>query len=138
MSLSSSLPDPAVQLPARRYLVRTAAFMGLYAVLNVAAILGAFDAWVGTAMGWLLALAVASPVAGQIWAVLRLTAESDEYMRALWAKRFILSAGVAMVLWSAWGFGESYAAAPHLQGWLIVPLFWLVSAVVWPFVRSSR
>lgn len=129
---------PALASPSRRYATRTLAFMALYALLNVGAIFGVFDAWIGTAAGWVLAMAVALPLAGQIWALLRLVAESDEYMRVIWAKRFILSAGIAMVICSAWGFGETYANAPHLKAWLIFPLFWAVSAVVWPFVRSSR
>lgn len=127
-----------VASPNRLYVQRTLAFMALYAVLNIGAMLGLFDAWIGTPAGWVLALAVALPLAGQIWALLRLVADSDEYMRVIWAKRFILSAGIAMVVCSAWGFGETYAQAPGVPAWLIFPLFWAVSAVVWPFVRSSR
>lgn len=128
----------APQSPDRRYVSRTLFFMAIYAALNIGAIVGVFDAWIGTPAGWVLALAVALPLAGQIWALLRLVADSDEYLRVIWAKRFILSAGIAMVICSLWGFGETYANAPGMQAWLIFPLFWVVSAVVWPFVRSSR
>lgn len=133
-----SASAPALASPDRRYAIRTLAFMAVYVLLNMGAILGLFDAWIGTSAGWVLAVAVVLPLAGQIWALLRLVAESDEYMRVIWAKRVIVSAGVAMVICSAWGFGQAYASAPPLQGWLIFPLFWAVSAVVWPFVRSSR
>ena len=128
----------ATQSPDRRYVFRTLFFMAIYAALNIGAIVGVFDAWIGTPAGWVLALAVALPLAGQIWALLRLVADSDEYLRVIWAKRVILSAGIAMVICSLWGFGETYANAPRMQAWLIFPLFWVVSAVVWPFVRSSR
>lgn len=121
----------------RRYLARTAAFMTGYVAANVAAILGAFDdvrGWGAYALG----LAIAAPVAGQIWATLALIRDSDEFVRALTAKRFILASGLAMALFSAWGFMESYADAPHAPGWLIYPLFWGLYGVVTPFVRTSR
>lgn len=122
----------------RRYVLRTMAFMGGYAAVNVAAIFGAFDDLKNPVAAWTLALVVAAPVAGQIWATLTLMKESDEFVRGIIAKQFIISAGLTMTLFSAWGFGESYAGAPHAQGWLIYPLFWAVFCVVAPFVRSSR
>lgn len=138
MSVLASPRSAAVSSSTRRYVVRTMGFMAAYCLLNLAAIFGVFDAWIGTPTGWVLALAVALPIAGQAWALLRLIVDSDEFLRVLWAKRVIWSAGVVMVVCTAWGFGESYANAPHLNAWLIFPLFWAVSAVVWPFVRSSR
>jgi hypothetical protein len=77
-------------------------------------------------------------VAGQIWTTLALMDESDEFVRALTARRFIVAAGLSMALFSAWGFAESYADAPHAPGWFIFPLFWLAFGVVSPFVRSTR
>ena len=105
--------------------------------VNIAAIFGAFDD-IGPAAAWVLALAVAAPVAGQLWALLALMRDSDEFVRAVEAKRFILAAGTAIALFSAWGFGESYANAPHAPGWLVFPLFWAIYGAVSPFVRTSR
>ena len=122
----------------KRYLFRTFAFMGGYVAVNVAAIFGAFDEIIGRPVAWALALAVAGPVAGQIWATLMLMRDSDEFVRGVTAKQFILSSGIAMALATAWGFGESYAGAPHVPAWLIYPLFWAVFGVVAPFVRSSN
>lgn len=122
----------------RSYLVRTAWSMGLYVLINVAAIVGVFDALVGQPAGWAIAALLGLSVAAQIWATLRLMAQSDEYLRAIVAKCFILAAGAAMALWTAWGFGESYAAAPHLPGWLLYPVFWGIYALVSPFVRKSH
>ena len=127
----------SVDLAHRRYVFRTLGFMGGYVGINLAAIFGAFDD-VQRPGAWALALAVAAPVAGQIWATLMLMRDSDEYVRALTAKRFIVAAGVAMALFSAWGFGESYAEAPHVPGWMIYPLFWAAFGVVSPFVRTTR
>lgn len=129
------LPPPST---VRTYIVRTFSFMGIYILINVAAILGLFDSVLGQPAGWVIAAAVALPVAGQIWATLRLMAESDEYVRVIVAKCFILAAGATMTLWTAWGFGETYAAAPHIPGWLIYPFFWAMYALASPFVRTSK
>lgn len=122
----------------RRYVVRTVAFMSGYVAINVAAIFGAFDDIGSPVAAWALALAVSAPVVGQIWATLSLMRESDEFVRAVTAKQFILAAGLAMAVASVWGFGESYADAPHIPAWIIYPLFWACFGLVAPFVRGSR
>ncbi|MNK13180.1 hypothetical protein D3C87_312630 [compost metagenome] len=122
----------------RRYFVRTMAFMSGYVAVMLATIFGAFDAIQGKPVAWVLALAVSAPIAGQIWATLSFMRDSDEYVRAVTAKQFIVAAGVAMALFSAWGFGESFAGAPHAEGWLIYPLFWALFGCVAPMVRSSN
>ena len=122
----------------RRYVVRTMGFMSGYVAINVAAIFGAFDDIGSPVAAWLLALSVSAPVVGQIWATLALMHESDEFVRAVTAKQFILAAGLAMAIASVWGFGESYADAPHIPAWIIYPLFWACFGLIAPFVRSSR
>lgn len=122
----------------RRYFVRTMAFMIPYALVNVAAIFGAFDEIIGKPAAWVLAFAVAAPMVGQIRATLSLIRDSDEFVRALTAKQFIVSAGLAMAVASLWGFGESYAGAYHLPAWLIYPLFWFFWGVSAPFIRTSK
>ena len=122
----------------RKYVFRTMAFMSGYVAINVAAIFGAFDDIASTPAAWALALAVSAPVVGQIWATLSLMKDSDEFVRAVTAKQFILASGLAMAIASVWGFGESYADAPHADAWLIYPLFWACFGLVAPFIRSSR
>ena len=122
----------------RRYVVRTMAFMSGYVAVNVAAIFGAFDDITTPVAAWALALTVSAPVIGQIWATLALMRESDEFVRAVVAKQFILASGLAMAIASVWGFGESYAAAPHIPAWIIYPLFWACFGVIAPFVKSSN
>ncbi len=122
----------------RRYALRTWSFMGVYIALNLAAIEGVFDRLTGQPGAWLLALAISAPIAGQFWATLALMAQSDEYIRALTAKRFILAAGLSMALFSTWGFAESYASAPHVPGWMIYPLFWVSFGLISPLVRTTR
>ena len=122
----------------RRYRLRTMAFTLPYVAVNVAAIFGVFDQIVGKPAAWVLAAAVAAPIVGWIWAILSLMRDSDEFVRAVMAKRFIVAAGAAMAIAAFWGFGESYADAPHLPSWLIFPLFWACMAVLTPFFRTSR
>ncbi|MBL8553799.1 MAG: hypothetical protein JNL41_05935 [Phenylobacterium sp.] len=125
--------DPA----HRRYVIRTMAFMAGYVAINAAAIAGAFDDRQAPG-SYLLGLAVAAPIAGQLWATLAPMRDSDEFVRLLTAKRFILASGVAMALFSAWGFLESYAGATHIPGWMIYPLFWACFGAISPFVRTTR
>ncbi len=122
----------------RKYVLRTMAFMSGYVAINVAAIFGAFDDITSTPAAWALALAVSAPVVGQIWATLSLMRDSDEFVRAVTAKQFIVAAGIAMAAATVWGFGESYADAPHIPAWIIYPLFWACFGLVAPFIRSSR
>ncbi len=121
-----------------RYVFRTMAFMSGYVAVNVAAIFGAFDDITSPVAAWALALTVSAPVIGQIWATLALMNESDEFVRAVTGKQFILAAGVAMAIASVWGFGESYADAPHIPAWIIYPLFWACFGLIAPFVKSSN
>jgi len=121
----------------RRYVTRTWIFMGAYVALNLGAMFDILDS-VEPPGTWLLAAAVAAQIAGQIWATLAFIRESDEYVRAITAKRFIVGSGLAMALFSFWGFLESYADAAHVPGWMIYPLFWLCFGAVSPFLRKTR
>ncbi|WP_295184507.1 hypothetical protein [uncultured Brevundimonas sp.] len=123
----------------RRYLIRTMAFTAPYVAICVAMMTtDALDELMGKPAAWILAAAVSAPVIGQIWATLALMRESDEFVRGVTAKQFIVAAGLAMAVAAFWGFGESFAGAPHMQTWLIVPVFWALYGVVSPFIRSSR
>ena len=126
--------DPA----HKRYVIRTNMFMAGYVAANLAAIFGAFDEIIGKSAGIVLGLCVAAPIAGQLWATVALMNESDEFVRALTAKRFVVASGLAMALFSGWGFAETYGDAPHAPGWLIYPLFWGLFGLVSPFLKSSR
>jgi hypothetical protein len=134
MIASLELPAAAA---ARKYHLRTALFMGGYIAVNTAAITGAFDNMrpPGT---WAFALVVAAPVIGQIGSLLAWMRDSDEFVRGLAAKRFIVAAGIALALSSAWGFMELYAGAPHLSAALVFPLFCVAFGMVTPLIRSTN
>lgn len=133
-----SIWDKNTPPAARRYVIRTIAFMAGYVAVNVATQLGAFDDIQGKPAAWGLAAAVTAPVIGQLWATLSLMNESDEFMRALTAKQFILATFLVMAIATLWGFGETYADAPHIPAWFVYPLLWACFGLVAPFVRSSK
>lgn len=122
----------------KRYALRTAGFMLGYVGAMAGTLFGAFDDVQGQPAAWALAAAVTAPIIGQIWATLSLMRESDEFVRTVIAKRFILAAGLAMAVATFWGFGESFADAPHVPAWFIYPLFWAAFGLATPLVRSSR
>ncbi|MFN3557850.1 MAG: hypothetical protein ACK4UQ_01090 [Brevundimonas sp.] len=123
----------------RRYIIRTWAFMVPYMLVCISMMLtDAFDEIIGKPAGWGLAAAISAPVIGQLWATLSLMRESDEFVRAVSAKQFILAAGLAMALATFWGFAETFANAPHLPGWLIYAAFWGLYGLVSPFIRTSN
>ncbi|GGK05104.1 hypothetical protein [Pseudomonas matsuisoli] len=123
---------------ATRHLLYSMFFTLLYVAIHLLAIVGVFDAIIGHAAGWFLAIAAALPVAGWLWVTLRIMDSSDEYLRALMGRRLLLAVGLTMTVLSVWGFGESYANAPHLPVFLACPLLFLAFAVVSPFVRQTR
>lgn len=123
----------------RKYVIRTLAFMIPYMALCISMMVSdAFDDVIGTSGAWLLAVAVSAPVIGQIWATLSLMRDSDEFVRAVTAKQFIVASGLAMAVATFWGFGETFAEAPHIPAWMIYPLFWAAFGIVSPFIRDSN
>lgn len=121
--------------PMRTYVIRTVLFMGGYVAVNVAAIFGAFDD-VARPGSYILALAVAAPVAGHIWALLDCMKNADEYVRGILARPFIVAAGLAVAVFTGWGFLTEYADVPHAPGWLIYPLLWAMFGLTAPFTHK--
>ena len=122
---------------AKAYTFRTVFFMLGYVVALVLAVSGALDN-IGGVSGWILAAAVAAPVAGQIWATLVFIRDSDEFVAGVTAKRFILAAGMTFALSVFWGFAEKFAEAPHVEGWWVYVVFWGLMGFMPVFIRSSR
>ncbi len=122
---------------AKAYTFRTVFFMLGYVVALVLAVSGALDP-IGGVSGWILAAAVAAPVAGQIWATLAFIRDSDEFVAGVTAKRFILAAGMTFALSVFWGFAEKFAEAPHVEGWWVYVVFWGLMGFMPVFIRSSR
>lgn len=121
----------------RKYLIRAFLFLGAYVAMNVAAITGAFDGMKPRG-AWGFSLVVAAPIIGHIWSYLVWMRDSDEFVRTLAAKRFIVATGVTLAITSIWGFMELYAKAPHVSPAMVYPLLWAAFGIVTPFIRTSH
>lgn len=119
------------------YPLRFTGFIVGYLAFNLAAITGAFTGArpPGT---WALAVVVCAPVVGLIWTHLAWLRDSDEFVRAVHAKRMIVALGITMAIASAWGFMEIYAGVLHVSPAMILPLFYAAYGLVSPFIRTSH
>ncbi|MEO1040897.1 MAG: hypothetical protein AAFX52_01275 [Pseudomonadota bacterium] len=122
--------------PITTYSLRTALFMALYVVLNIAAIVGLFDN-IAPPATYILALAVTAPVVGQLWAVLDLMRTADEFIVRRVARPFIVSSVLAVAVFTGWGFMTEYASIPAAPGWLIYPLLWFFVLLTSPLMARS-
>ena len=123
--------------PMQTYAIRTLLFMSGYVAVNAAILSGAFDD-VSRPGAYVLALAVAAPVIGHMWATLDCMRQADEYVRARLARPFIVAAGATTALFTAWGYLDALATVPPVIGWAIYPLFWLVYGGTVPFTARTR
>ena len=121
----------------QKFRIRAFLFMGAYVAVNIAAITGAFDDMKPRG-AWGFSLAVAAPVIGHIWSYLIWMRDSDEFVRAITAKRFIVATGVTLAITSIWGFMELYAKAPHISAAMVYPLLWASFGVISPFIRTTH
>jgi putative oxidoreductase len=115
----------------------TLALYGIYVAINVATIFGLFDKLQAPAT-WFVALAVSLPVALHVYVFLTAMRDCDEFLRGLMAKRFIVSAGITMALFTFWGFLESYAGVAHAPGFLVVVVFWGLFGLVSPLIQNTH
>ncbi|HWG17185.1 MAG TPA: hypothetical protein VN678_04945 [Acidobacteriaceae bacterium] len=118
------------------YRLRLAATMATYLIClaTTVRILGRHhpEGWV--AYG--LALLPALPVVGAIGVIgIYLTEEKDEYQRTVIVQSMLWALGLTMATLTVWGFLELFAGVAHFQTYLAFPLFWVMAAVVSPFVR---
>ena len=119
--------------PATKYTLGMILWMSLYAV---AIVFNGFYFRHHTPTGPLLyALAIlpALPVGGSIWAVLRFIEKSDEYVRSVMARRFIVTTGLTLFICTAYGFLENYAGVQHFDLYYVYMLFWICFGLVGAF-----
>lgn len=125
--------------PGRAYVARVAFFMALYVFLIVLVERIDFERdFSQPVLLYLMALGPGVPIVGVIAALLRLMRDSDEYVRALTAKRFVAATGLVYAVGTIWGFLELYAGVPDFPLYLIFAAFWGAYGLVTPFIKSSR
>lgn len=135
MTSTPTISDP--QVVHRRFVTHTVALYSVYSIANIAAIFGAFD-HVPAASNYGFALALGITVATHLWAFVVWLRDSDEFVRTLAAKRFIVATGLTMAFTTTWGFLELYAEAPHFPLALILPVLWGSWGLVTPFIRTTH
>lgn len=72
----------------------------------------------------LLAILPALPLIGVVWALGRLLVEeTDEYLRSLIVRQFMIATGFMLTVTTVWGFLDAFDQVPH------VPMYW--GFIVW-------
>jgi hypothetical protein len=106
-------------------------------------LMAVFGAAYGRAVGWsrpvILGLAFAPSLiaAVQFIVAYRLIAAQDEFVRGLYAKRFLIAGGGVVLVAVAWSGAETVGAR-HMPGWLLYPLFFGLFGALSPLVKASR
>jgi hypothetical protein len=112
--------DPAELAYVRRVIPTMIVYLALIVALPF------LIAWLrptGPAL-WLIALLPAFPLSTVFWFYGQFFVElRDEYIRLLEIRKALIATGIVMMAATAWGFLETYAAAPHLP-LFAVPLAW--------------
>lgn len=115
--------------PAREYALTVSFWLTIYvALIALATWAHNTDAY-SPPLSYLIAMSPALPIGGVILALMRFIDRSDEYVRALTMRRFLVATGLTLFVCSAWGFLESFADAPHLPLWSVFPGFWALYGV---------
>jgi hypothetical protein len=124
--------------PARTYLIRFTPLMIAYVVIlaGVDWLFAHGHAPAGP-LRYLLAAAPGLPVVGVIWAMgAYVAAEPDEFARSVMVQAMLWGLGVTLSVTTVWGFMENFAAAPHLDLYLVFPLFMIAFGIAQPLVRA--
>jgi hypothetical protein len=118
------MTDATMTKPARDYVFSMSLWLTIYVALI------ALATWVHNTGGFpptlsfLIAASPAFPIGGVILAVMRFIDASDEYVRAITVRRFVLATGLTLFACSIWGFLETFAGVTHLPLWIVFPAFW--------------
>lgn len=87
---------------------------------------------------WILAVLPALPLLFVIYVMGRYLIETDEYERMIQTRRMLVALGAMLAVCTVYGFAETFAAAPHLELFLVFPMFcffWGLSCI---FVRFAK
>ncbi len=114
--------------------------MSIAAVAYVAALMLAITGYkqlhLGGVLAYAAALLPALPLAGMFVSMgLYLREETDEFQRQLQIESSLWATGAVLVLCAGWGFLEMFGLAPHVEAWVIVPVWCLVLGVAHVFTR---
>lgn len=132
------MPQKKLAPAIRRYILRFFTAMTLYVIFLVGAV-WAFPRYHPTGLlAYLLAILPALPIMAVIGVVaLYVTEEQDEFQRALLVRALLWGIGLTLAATTAWGFLEVFSLAPHLDLYLVFPLFCVLAAAANGIVRLN-
>lgn len=109
----------------RRYTYRFLTLMLFYMVFLVAAVWTFAHRHPAGPPAYGLAVLPALPIVGMLIVVgLYLAEEKDEFLRNLFVQSMVWGIGATLALTTVWGFLELFVNIPHLQPYLVFPIFW--------------
>ena len=123
---------------SRAYLRRFVPMMMLYVVILVG------DVWLDSrttlprALAFVLAILPALPLIGVVWAFGRLLVEeTDEYLRSLTVRQFLVATAFMLSATSVWGFLDLFGQVPHAPlHWAFI--LWCVGLAIGTLVNELR
>ncbi|HEY1607018.1 MAG TPA: hypothetical protein VGF77_15630 [Allosphingosinicella sp.] len=122
----------------RAYLRRFLPLMALYMLIVAGEVW--LDDRITPARPLAIALAIlpALPLIGVVWAFGRLLVEeSDEYLRSLTVRQFMIATGFMLCATSIWGFLDAFGQVPHMpMYWAFI--LWCVGLGVGTLVNEMR
>lgn len=120
----------------RRYTYRFTVLMLFYVVFLVAAVWTFSRHDPAGLPAYSLALLPASPIVAMLVVVgLYLAEESDEFLRNLFVQSMVWGIGATLTVTTVRGFLELFVPVPHLQPYLVFPIFWAFVGVATCILR---
>ena len=87
-------------------------------------------------LAYVAALLPALPLAGMFVSMgLYLGEETDEFQRRVQVESSLWATGGVLILCAGWGFLEMFGLAPHIEAWILVPVWAFFMGVANLFVR---
>ena len=137
MSIATPLPMTP-QRAKRRYFIGFAISMSLYLVLVFGVSLAIRRLGIEGAALYALAILPSLPLIYSIYVMGRYLIEMDEYQRAMQTRRIIAGIGATLSVCSFWGFLELFAHTPHLDLYLVYPIFCVFWGLSCVFIRTVK
>jgi hypothetical protein len=128
-----------MRAPYRRYVLRFMPAMFAYVLLLMAAVSYANSAEPTGWVAWAVAIAPAIPLIFAIRAIFLLPREEDdEYMRERIHRSYVWATGATLMVCTTVGFLDMFGVVPHLELWVIFPMWAIFMGVARCLPLGSR
>jgi hypothetical protein len=131
--LGCTTNNPAV----RRYLVRFAVVIGFYMLFLVGTVWAFVHSRPTGWLAYLLAVMPALPIIASLVVVgIYLKEEKDELVRAVFVQSLLWAIGATLASTTVWGFLENFVHVPHMDLFLVFPMFCVFVGIFSPMVNA--